>query len=149
MPRSSGSLVTAGLFDETKPGSMPMPPVDDDTFSIRYGFWKPLLVVLGMGPSRSWTKIDGPVVHVQMGWAFQARIDRTSIVRASAGTDKRSGIGVHGWRGKWLVNGSISGIVTMEIEPPAPARAVGYPIKLRTLHVSLDDPGGFLRRLGI
>ena len=119
-----------------------------DTFPIRFGFWKPLLVVAGMGPTQSRVEIDGSVVRVKMGWAFRARIDRPSIVRAVADSNKYAGIGVHGWRGTWLVNGSVSGIVTISIDPPAPARVLGFPIRLRTLYVSLEDPTGFLGRLG-
>ncbi len=121
----------------------------EDTFPIRFGFWKPLLAVFGMGPSRSRVVIDPTTVRVRMGWAFRAKIDRVSIVRAFADTDKWGGIGVHGWRGTWLVNGSVSGIVTLAIDPPAPARVLGYPIRLRTLYVSLEDPAGFLARLNM
>ncbi len=119
----------------------------DDVFPIRFGFWKPLLVILGMGPSRSRVEIDRTTVRVRMGWAFRARIDRASIVRAFADSNKYGGIGVHGWRGSWLVNGSVSGIVTIEFDPPAPARVMGYPIRLRTLYVSLENPEGFLAQL--
>jgi hypothetical protein len=122
--------------------------VAQETFPIRFGFWTPLLVVVGMGPARSWLKIDRTTVRVRMGWAFQTKIDRASIVRAVADSNKYGGIGVHGWRGTWLVNGSVSGIVTITIDPPAPARVLGFPIRLRTLYVSLEDPTGFLSRLG-
>ncbi len=123
-------------------------PVAGDTFPIRFGFWKPLLVVVGMGPARSRVEIDRTKVRVRMGWAFRAKIDRASIVRAFADSNKYGGIGVHGWRGSWLVNGSVSGIVTIAIDPPARARVLGYPIRLRTLYLSLEDPAAFLARLG-
>ena len=82
-----------------------------------------------------------------MGWSFRSRIDESSIERAATDSNKWAGIGVHGWRGRWLVNGSVSGIVTIEIDPPNRARVMGIPIRLRTLHVSLDDPEGFLTGL--
>lgn len=123
-------------------------PMAGDTFSFRFGFWKPLLAVFGMGPARSRVEVDRSTVRVRMGWAFRAKIDRATIVRAFADTNKYWGIGVHGWGGSWLVNGSVSGIVTVAIDPPAPARVLGYPIRLRTLSVSLEDPAAFLARLG-
>jgi hypothetical protein len=121
----------------------------EDMFPIRYGFWKRLLVVMGMGPARSRVKVDPTTVQVRMGWAFRAEIDRRSIVGAKSDSNKYAGIGVHGWRGSWLVNGSVSGIVTVSIDPPAPARVVGFPVRLRTLYVSLEDPAGFLARLNM
>jgi hypothetical protein len=116
-------------------------------YALRFGFWKTLLAVLGLGPRRSSAVIDPEVVHVRMGWAFRAHIDRPSIVRVAAASDKWAGIGVHGWRGRWLVNGAVSGIVTIEIDPPGKARVMGVPIRLHTLHVSLDDPDAFLDAL--
>lgn len=50
------------------------------------------------------------------------------------------GIGVHGWRGRWLVNGAARGLVTVEIDPPARARVLGVPVRLRTLCVSVESP---------
>ena len=46
---------------------------------------------------------------------------------------------VHGWRGKWLVNGSSSGLVRIDLEPPAHARTGPVPITVRELTVSVDD----------
>lgn len=116
-------------------------------YELRFGFWKPLLVVLGLGPARSSIVIDDDIVHVRMGWAFRAHVDESSIVSAAVDSDKWAGIGVHGWRGRWLVNGSVSGIVTIEVDPPSRAWVTGIPIRLRILHVSLDDPDGFLAGL--
>ncbi len=59
------------------------------------------------------------------------------------------GWGVHGWRGRWLVNGSSHGIVVLGIDPPARARTLGLPVRLRELAVSLEDPVGFAAALGM
>lgn len=56
-------------------------------------------------------------------------------------------IGVHGWRGRWLVNGSRRGLVTIEIEPPARARVIGFPVRLRRLDVSVDEPEALVASL--
>jgi hypothetical protein len=56
--------------------------------------------------------------------------------------------GVHGWKQRWLVNGSSHGIVVLSIDPPARARVVGVPVRVRELAISLDDPVGFAAALG-
>ena len=48
----------------------------------------------------------------------------------------------------WLVNGSSSGIVRIEIEPPARARVIGFRIRLQALRVALEDPTAFRAALG-
>jgi hypothetical protein len=58
------------------------------------------------------------------------------------------GIGVHGWRGAWLVNGAASGLVSITVDPPVRAWAVGVPVRLRQLTVSLEDPDAFRAALG-
>jgi hypothetical protein len=47
---------------------------------------------------------------------------------------------LHGWRGRWLVNGSSKDIVELTIAPPVRAYVMGAPIKLQTLYVSVTDP---------
>ncbi|MCC6705858.1 MAG: hypothetical protein IT334_13350 [Thermomicrobiales bacterium] len=58
------------------------------------------------------------------------------------------GWGVHGWRGKWVVNGSDDGIVKLTISPQIHARTLIFAITLRELYLSLEDPEGFLAALG-
>ena len=110
------------------------------TFPIRYGVFRPLLSVLGMGSRFSSVAIDGAHVRVRMGWSFQADIPRSSITGAEASTGFVGGIGVHGGRGQWLVNGAANGLVTIHIDPPARGRVLGVPVRLRTLRVSVESP---------
>ena len=93
--------------------------------------------------------MDDTEVVVRMGWAFQARIPRNRLVRAWVGSDAWFfGIGVHtNLRGRWVVNGSPDRIVSLEVDPPAPGRALGVPVRVRRLDVSLEDPQGFLNAL--
>jgi len=49
-------------------------------------------------------------------------------------------LGVDGWRGRWLVKGSSSGLVRLEIEPEVQAWVAGIPVRLRTLRLSLVAP---------
>jgi hypothetical protein len=118
-------------------------------FTLRYDPpFTPLAAVLGMGPRASRVDIASDAVEVRMGWAFRARIPLTAVRAATPGTHSLlAGWGVHGWAGRWFVNGSARGIVRLDIDPPVRARAVGLPIRLTTLHVSVEDPDGFLAAL--
>jgi hypothetical protein len=114
-------------------------------FSILYGALRPLLVVLAMGPGLSGVELDDTEMTVHMGWAFSARVPRASITGAGLVTGRVGGIGVHGWRGRWLVNGSMAGIVGIDIKPAARARVLGFlPVKLHYLMLSLENPDAFV-----
>jgi len=115
-------------------------------FPISFGtFNAAFMGALGMSPRRSYVELDGDTVRARMGWAFRADIHRRAIVSVA----KRDGYvwwayGVHGGRGRWIVNGSGHNIVMVRIDPPARAHVLGVPIKLRELWVSLEDPDGFV-----
>jgi hypothetical protein len=100
-----------------------------------------LLSLLGLGPARSGVEVDHASVRVRMGWAFRAELPR-SAVRAASRQERLPfpGWGVHGWRGRWLVNGSSRGLVRIELEPASTARTVGFRISLRELWLSLEQP---------
>ena len=114
------------------------------TYAFRYGWFRLLLSILGMGPTWSDVVLTSDHVEVRMGWAFRARILRGQVTRAYRDKNMYAGIGVHGWGGRWLVNGATSGIVTLEIDPPVRAWVIGFPIRLRRLHLSLQEPEHFL-----
>jgi hypothetical protein len=116
-------------------------------FELRYGVFRWLLSVFGMGPRFSYVAIGDDALRVRMGWCFRASIPRSSITGVRRNKDMWWGIGVHGGRGRWLVNGSVRGIVTIDIHPRAPARVMGWRVRLRELHVSLTDPDGFVAAL--
>lgn len=97
-------------------------------------------VPLGFGPKRSGLRVQGGALHVRFGWGFRTEIPLTSIKDAKPSHDRVSSWGAHGWRGRWLVNGSSKDIVELTIDPPVRAYVVGAPIKLKTLFVSVTDP---------
>jgi hypothetical protein len=116
--------------------------VTPSSFKIRYaGPIKPLLMALGMGPAQSGIEVTPNELRVQMGWAFHAKIPTHNIrhIEQSA-RPILLGWGVHGWAGRWLVNGSGKGIVRIEIDPAARARVMGIPVRLTTLLVSASAP---------
>ncbi|MCC6704786.1 MAG: hypothetical protein IT334_07895, partial [Thermomicrobiales bacterium] len=94
------------------------------TFAFSYSkFNRALLRILGLGPGLSRVTVTDDAVRVRMGWAFSATIPRAQII--AAGRDRKPplmGWGVHGWRGKWVVNGSDDGIVKLTISPQIHAR---------------------------
>jgi hypothetical protein len=105
------------------------------------------LVIL---PSASFVELDDDTVHVRLGWAFSARIPRRLVARAGPGRSPRIRLtaGAHGWNGRWLVNASPDGIVRLELAERVRAYTAGFPVRLKELLVSLEDPDGFLRALG-
>lgn len=113
-------------------------------FAIRFDrVWRHTFVWLGLGPKRSFVAIDHGAITVRMGWAFRMTANLRDV---TAAIDDRRFLsrGVHGWRGRYLVNGSGKSLVRLTIDPPARARASLFPVKVRELVVSLDDPDGFL-----
>src|ERR1700678_1839044 len=108
---------------------------NEATFPLRYGTLRPVLSTMGLGPAFSRVSVDGDRVRVRMGWGFRADIAKASIVDAAIDNDPVGAIGVHGWRGRWLVNGAAGGVVRIEIDPPARAFASGVPVRLRQLRV--------------
>jgi hypothetical protein len=113
---------------------------------IRFGRLKPLLTLLGITPGSSYLDVAPDRVRVRMGWAFGAELPRPSI-RSGRRVPNAISIGVHGWRGRWLVNGAAGPLVAVAIDPAAPARVLGFPIRLRELIVSVDDPDAVIDEL--
>jgi len=117
-------------------------------YEFSYGAFRPLLSVMGMGPRWSGVELGPDAMRVRMGWAFHTRVPRSAIQGASPRTRMVGGIGVHGWAGRWLVNGSTKGVVAIDIDPPARGYVMGFPVRLRQLAVGLADPEGFLAAIG-
>ena len=107
----------------------------------------PMFRALGLGPKRSGVWIGTDSVRVKMGWGFNATIPRSAIRAISPDSATVTGWGVHGWRGRWLVNGASSGLVRLDLEPTVRAWAIGIPVRLRRLRISVQDPHGLLAAL--
>jgi len=115
---------------------------------IRFGRLRWLFIVLAMSPRSSRIALTDDTVDVRMGWAFHTTFPRASV-RTATVADRPVwwSIGVHGWRGEWLVNGSADGVVWLAIEPSARARVLGFPVALRRLGVSVDAPSALVHEL--
>jgi hypothetical protein len=116
-------------------------------FPIRFGALTPLFVLTGLTPRRFYVEVVPEVVRVRMGWSFSADVPRASIRSAHRLRDKRWSIGVHGWRGRWLVNGARGPLVVLEIAPPAHARVLGFRVRLRELIVSVEEADALIAAL--
>jgi len=55
--------------------------------------------------------------------------------------------GVHGFAGRWLVNGSGQSIVGINLEPRQRGYVLGLPVRLRNLLVSVEEPAGVMAAL--
>jgi hypothetical protein len=118
------------------------------SFGFSYGVFRPLLSALGMGPKFSRIELDGDTLRVRMGWTFRAAVPLGQITGVQGRQGIVGGIGVHGWRGRWLVNGATTGLLAITVDPPVRAWALGLPVHLHQLTLSLEDPDGLTRALG-
>jgi hypothetical protein len=95
----------------------------------------------------SYVEIDGDRVEVKMGWAFRSRFPRSAVVSTAVMARRPLCRGVHGFAGRWLVNGSGDGILAVDLAPPPRAYVMGVPVRLRQLMVSVEDPAALASAL--
>jgi hypothetical protein len=109
-------------------------------FPITFDPWYRLLsTVLGLPPSSAYVQITGEQVEVRMGWAFRSRFRLSEVSSAGAIDIRPLSRGVHGFGGRWLVNGAGRGILRIELSPAQRAYMMGLPVRLRELLVSVGD----------
>lgn len=121
--------------------------MSDEIFVFRYGIFRLLLSALGLGPAFSRVTFQDRTLFVRFGYGFLAEIPYSAIYNARPEPGMISGIGVHGWRGTWLVNGSAYGLVGFDVDQKVKTRVLGFPVRLLHLRMSLLEPGKFLERL--
>jgi hypothetical protein len=98
--------------------------------------------LLGISPSTSFISVVREQVHVQMGWmgwVFRSRFPLSAVVAVSPAAAEYMSIGVHGFGGRWLVNGSGREIAEIQLRPRQRARLLCFPVKLEQLKVSVSD----------
>ena len=103
----------------------------------------------GMGPRRSWIDVDDDAVHVRFAYGFRMTIPRRSITAVEPTTRRVFDRGVHGWRGRWVINGARTGLVDLHLEPAVRARSLLGGVTVRCLTVSLDEPDRFREALAL
>ena len=121
-------------------------------FPIDYGdmgkvsLWTDTL--LGGGPGRGGVEFTPTALRVVTP-GFHLDIPRASVRSATRSARRiRGTIGVHGGRGRWLVNGSYNGLVELTIEPPCytprQSSTLFRKTRVSSLTISLVDPDGFI-----
>jgi hypothetical protein len=100
------------------------------------------------GPGVAGAKIGATEIRVRMG-SFRLDIPRSSVRAVwRSHANVHGTTGVHGGRGRWLVNGSPDGLVELAIDPPcylAPGIDTLFRrAKVERLILSLADPDGFI-----
>lgn len=98
------------------------------------------MVLAGIRPWRSVIEFDEHTISVRMPYAFSMRAPRSSLISAEEVTGRVLSRGVHGWRGRWLVNGAGDRLVLLRFDPPTRGRVLGFPVRVRELTVSVEDP---------
>jgi hypothetical protein len=108
--------------------------------------WRWLLTIFLLPRGTAYIHVAGDEVKVRMGWAFGTTFSRLDVIEV---VDQRSvvSVGVHGWRGRWLVNGANSPIAAIRLSRPARARMFGFAVTVRELLVSVDDRDALRRAL--
>ena len=104
------------------------------------GWYRVLSSIIGLLPSSSYVNVDSEQVQVRMGWAFWSRFPRSAVESVSESGRRPLSRGVHGFAGRWLVNGSGRGVVGIQLNPRQRAYVLGFPVRVKLLMVSVAEP---------
>ena len=119
------------------------------SFPIRVDpWWRPVLWLFGVTPARSLVTLEGDAIGVRFGF-WQHHFPREQILAARRVRGSLLwGIGWHtDLRRRLVVNGSLAGMVELDLAAPEPYRLLGLPGRFTQLSVSLEQPDAFLRAL--
>ena len=108
--------------------------------------WAWLLTIMLLPQRFSYIEVDGDTIRVRMSYGFRARFTRGDVSAVDTNRFAVS-IGVHGWRGRWLVNGAHRPIARISLALPVKARVLGVGVRVRELLVSVDDVAELQRLL--
>ena len=124
-----------------------MPALGVERYPIRFTGLNHLMALAAMAPSRCYVEVDDSELRVRMGSWFELDAPLDLVRSAAPDTGRVLGWGVHGWRDQWLVNGSSSGMVRIELALGARAWMGPVPLRVRVLRTSVEDPEGLVARL--
>jgi hypothetical protein len=122
--------------------------IKQQRFLIKFDAWyKILSSALFLAPSSSYVEVDGDEVRVQMGWAFRSCFSKAAVISATETHEKPLSRGVHGFAGRWLVNGSGQGILTINLASDQRGYVMGFPVRLEQLMLSMEEPAALIAAL--
>jgi hypothetical protein len=145
------------VIRERQQAAGPPPPAHAQRFLISFSdAWQGRLTAVldaalfRSGPGVAHVDVDPAEIRFRMA-TFKLDIPRGSVLSARH-SPARVGrtAGVHGWRGRWLVNGSADGLVEVDLDPPCRLpRSVDTLLRVGrsrvdAVTVSLEDPDGFI-----
>ena len=89
--------------------------------------------------------VEGPVgkrlIQVRMGPFFRVDIPVERLTSVEVGRPSLwAGIGVHGWKGSWVVNGRIGEAAILEIDPHVRGWICSFPCRVHRLALGVTDP---------
>jgi hypothetical protein len=93
-----------------------------------------------LSPDEAHVDVADDLVLVKFSWGFRAAFPRSSVASTSVYPTRPMSRGVHGFAGRWLVNGAGDGILDLCFEPEQRGHVLGWPVSLRHLLVSVEDP---------
>jgi hypothetical protein len=117
-------------------------------FPIRFTGINRALWMLGIRRRDAYVELTDESLRVRFAWGFRLDAPRSSVRSAAADHDPVRAWGAHGWRGRWLVNGSSGGLVRIELDPAGRARVLGVRPRVEMLRVSVEDPDRLVVALG-
>jgi hypothetical protein len=95
---------------------------------------------LFLPPADAHVDVAEDLVTVKFSWGFRATFPRSSVARTALYLRKPLSRGVHGFAGRWLVNGAGDRILEVSFDPAQRGYVLGVPVTLRQLLVSVDEP---------
>jgi hypothetical protein len=118
-------------------------------FAIKRSAWvRPLLLLFGATPERSFVEIRGACLRARFGW-YQVTIPIEDIETVEPSDWPWYG-GI-GWRTNMRsvigLVGSLAPVVRISLSRPVRTRLLLIPIRLRELYLSLEDADGFIAAL--
>jgi len=117
-------------------------------FPIRFDAWyRVLSSALFLPPSSSYVEVNDVEVRVQMSWAFRSHFLKTAVASVAETNERPLSRGVHGFAGRWLVNGSGQGILAINLIPAQRGYVMGFPVRLKQLMVSVVEPAALAAEL--
>jgi hypothetical protein len=105
------------------------------------------MAIVGAMPSRWRVTITDDAFEVDAQWWFRMTAPRSAIASVTVEPARTISRGVHGWRGRWLVNGAGRPLVIVRFDVVQRGHSMAIPITVRELTLSISEPESFVAEL--